>query len=129
MYHTQNLVIIEIIYHFKAHRNCWSLEFILFTESLFEIGLILRFSGHFQPLVHQKRVKYSFLTDIPFNQCKNTFHLSYCTSLYHKVDIFTVRNSPVGLTLCSAKTQYLCYLSRDWYFWTNVILIADEYIL
>ena len=42
----------------------------------------------------QKRVKYSFLTNasfITFNQYKNTFRLSYCTSLYDKIDIFTMR--------------------------------------
>ena len=29
---------------------------------------------------------------ITFNQYQKTFHLSYCASLYHKVDIFIVRN-------------------------------------
>ena len=51
--------------------------------------------GPFQPSGYQKRVKYSFLTIvffITFIQYKNTFHLSYCTSLQHKVDIFIVRN-------------------------------------
>ena len=49
----------------------------------------LTFSGH------QNRVKYSFLTNvffITFSQYQKTFHLSYCASLYHKVDIFIVRN-------------------------------------
>ena len=43
----------------------------------------------------QKRVKYYFLTNvffITFNQYQRTFHLSYCASLYHKVDIFIIRN-------------------------------------
>ena len=45
------------------------------------------------PFGTQNRVKYTFLTNeffITFNQYSNTFHLSYCTSPQHKVDISIV---------------------------------------
>ena len=56
-----NLVIIEMIVHFKAHKDCYAVySFNIWNKAKFVIF------GLFSVLRRTKRVKYSFLTNISF---------------------------------------------------------------